>query len=86
MGGDNAPEIVVEGAFQSKVRHPNLIFSFFGDKSKLLPLIDNREILNDSNIVHTKDHKSLKCNIESYNKTVFARFSTHSSRLETFDR
>ena len=55
MGGDNAPEIVVEGAFQSKVRHPNLAFSFFGDKSKLLPLIDNKEILKDSKIVHTKE-------------------------------
>ena len=51
MGGDNAPEIVVEGAFQSKVRHPNLVFSFFGDKSKLLPLVDNRETLKDSNII-----------------------------------
>ena len=55
MGGDNAPEIVVEGAFQSKVRHPNLVFSFFGNKSQLLPLINSREILKDSNIIHTKE-------------------------------
>ena len=55
MGGDNAPEIVVEGAFQSKVRHPDLTFSFFGDKCKLLPLIDTREMLKESNIIHTKE-------------------------------
>ena len=35
MGGDKAPEIVIEGAAQSKIRHPNLKFSFFGNKDKI---------------------------------------------------
>ena len=28
MGGDYAPQIVIEGAAQSKIRYPNLKFSF----------------------------------------------------------
>ena len=36
MGGDNAPEIVINGASQSKIRHPNLNFIFVGDKNKFL--------------------------------------------------
>mgnify|MGYP000412472718 CR=1 FL=1 len=40
MGGDNAPEIVVEGAAQSKIRYPELKFSFFGNENKILPLIN----------------------------------------------
>ena len=55
MGGDNAPEIVVEGAAQSKVRYPNLKFSFFGNKEKLFPLINSKEILKNSNIIHTNE-------------------------------
>ena len=75
MGGDNAPEIVVEGAFQSKVRHPNLAFSFFGNKSKLLPLIDNKEILKDSNIVHTKEI------VDANEKPIIFRTDSESRRL-----
>ncbi len=55
MGGDYAPKIVVDGAAQSKVRYPNLKFSFFGDKEILLPLINNQELLNNSNIIHTTE-------------------------------
>ena len=55
MGGDNAPEIVVEGAAQSKIRYPNLIFSFFGDEEKVSPLISSFEILKNSNIIHTNE-------------------------------
>ena len=38
MGGDYAPQIVIEGAAQSKIRYPNLKFSFFGNKDKIIPL------------------------------------------------
>ena len=31
MGGDYAPDIIINGASQAKLRYPNLIFSFFGD-------------------------------------------------------
>ena len=33
MGGDSAPEIVVDGAAQAKVRYPNLTFTFVGDEN-----------------------------------------------------
>ena len=55
MGGDNAPEIIVKGAAQSKIRHPNVKFSFFGNKNKLLPLISSIKILKNSDIIHTNE-------------------------------
>ena len=55
MGGDNAPEIVINGAAQSKIRYPHLTYTFFGNKDKLLPLIKSQEILNNSNIIHTNE-------------------------------
>ena len=55
MGGDYAPQVVVEGAAQSKIRYPNLIFSFFGNKEKISPLIHGLDILKNSNIIHTKE-------------------------------
>ena len=35
MGGDHAPEIVVEGAAEAKARYPDIDFIFFGNKKKL---------------------------------------------------
>jgi len=55
MGGDNAPQIVVDGAAQSKIRHPNTKFSFFGNKNKLSPLINSQSILKNSEIIHTDE-------------------------------
>ena len=55
MGGDKAPEIVIEGAAQSKIRYPNVKFSFFGDQEKILPLISTKDILKDSNVIHTSE-------------------------------
>jgi len=53
MGGDKAPEIVIEGAAQSIIRYPNLKFSFFGNKDKINPLINSLKILKDSKVIHT---------------------------------
>ena len=55
MGGDNAPQIIVDGAAQTKIRHPYVKFSFFGNKIKLLPLISSSEVLKESEIVHTEE-------------------------------
>ena len=55
MGGDNAPQIIVDGAAQTKIRHPYVKFSFFGNKIKLLPLINSSEALKESEIVHTEE-------------------------------
>jgi phosphate acyltransferase len=55
MGGDYAPKIVVNGAAQSKVRYPNLYFSFFGDKDVLLPLVKSLNINDCSDVIHTSE-------------------------------
>ena len=55
MGGDNAPVAVINGAAQSKVRYPNLSFSFFGDKDILIPLIEASKLSDCSNLIHTNE-------------------------------
>ena len=55
MGGDNAPQIIVDGAAQSKIRYPDVKFSFFGNKNKLLPLVSSIKTLKDSQIIHTDE-------------------------------
>jgi glycerol-3-phosphate acyltransferase PlsX len=41
MGGDNAPEMVVRGADIARRRFPQSRFLFFGDESKVRPLLDS---------------------------------------------
>jgi len=55
MGGDHAPEIVVEGAAEAKVRYPDIEFIFFGNKKSLYPLIGSKHNLSESEIVHTME-------------------------------
>ncbi len=53
MGGDNAPKIVVEGAAEAITRYPDTLFTFFGNKNKIVPILKNFKCLKESNIVHT---------------------------------
>ena len=53
MGGDYAPNIVINGAAQSKLRFPNIKFTFVGNKDLIEPLIHSFPKLNDSIIIHT---------------------------------
>ena len=39
MGGDNAPEAVIEGAALASRQHPNVHFLLFGDSETLGPLV-----------------------------------------------
>ena len=56
MGGDNAPEIVVEGAAMALVRFPEVKFILFGDKNRISPLLTKHGLPNSSaEIVHTND-------------------------------
>ena len=55
MGGDHAPEIVVEGATEAKIRYPDIEFIFFGNKKILYPLIDSKHNLSESEIIHTME-------------------------------
>ena len=53
MGGDNAPEIVVEGAAEAKLRYPDIDF-IFGNNRILNPLINEKYNLSDSEITHQR--------------------------------
>ncbi len=39
MGGDNAPDMVVNGTAMAQARHPRAKFLLFGDESRLAPLL-----------------------------------------------
>ena len=41
MGGDDAPQIVVEGAHLARKKYPDAEFIIFGDENKIRPLIKN---------------------------------------------
>ncbi len=54
MGGDNAPDIVVNGAALSARMHKNMQCLFFGDKNKIEPILSNhRRLSKISKIIHT---------------------------------
>lgn len=56
MGGDRAPEIVVEGAALARERHLGVHYLFFGIESKIKPLLEkHKELSKVSEIVHTDD-------------------------------
>jgi glycerol-3-phosphate acyltransferase PlsX len=43
MGGDQAPDVVVNGADIARVRYPDTTYLLFGDPARLKPLIDKRK-------------------------------------------
>ncbi|WP_296338707.1 phosphate acyltransferase PlsX [Reyranella sp.] len=43
MGGDQAPEVVVNGADIARERYPGASFLLFGDPARLKPLVDRRK-------------------------------------------
>jgi len=45
MGGDHAPDIVIEGASIARERVPNLRFLIFGDETRIVPLLTRQPIL-----------------------------------------
>ena len=56
MGGDKAPEMVVEGAHRAAERNPECRFLFFGRQKQLRPLLKALPFLNQrSEIRHTQD-------------------------------
>jgi len=48
MGGDHAPEVVVNGADIARERYPGTTFLLFGDPARLKPLVDKRKGLAKS--------------------------------------
>lgn len=45
MGGDNAPEVVVRGMEQARIRYPRVRFLLFGDEAKIRPLLAGKSAL-----------------------------------------
>ena len=59
MGGDRAPDIVINGAALAGKRYPEATFLIFGDQSKIGPLLDEHPKLQAaSNVVHTEEFVS----------------------------
>ena len=56
MGGDLAPNSVIEGAYLASKKLLNIKFNIFGNKNKILPILKKKkEILNLINFTHTKE-------------------------------
>lgn len=55
MGGDHAPEIVVEGAKIARERYPSARYLIFGDEAKVAPLVAQYPQLADAATVHHTD-------------------------------
>lgn len=48
MGGDRAPDVIVEGADIARERYPGTSFLLFGDPVRLKPLVDKRKGLSQA--------------------------------------
>ena len=55
MGGDHAPEMVVRGAHIALKRFPKVHFQFFGDESRIRPLIAKYKRLHGRSSIHHTD-------------------------------
>jgi phosphate acyltransferase len=55
MGGDHAPDIVIEGASIARERTPHVKFVIFGDETRIVPLLTRFPLLNGCCEVHHTD-------------------------------
>lgn len=56
MGGDRAPQVVIEGADIIASTNPNIHFLFFGDSKKITPIIQNcRHLKSRYSLTHTEE-------------------------------
>ena len=55
MGGDNAPEIVINGAELIKQRSPNIDLLFVGDETQIHRLLAHKKYLANAEILHAVD-------------------------------
>ncbi len=59
MGGDKAPQIVIEGADIVASKHVNINFLLFGDSKKVLPIINHcRHLKGRFDFIHTDEFVS----------------------------
>ena len=61
MGGDNSPEKIIKGLIHHHKNNPNVFYKIFGNKDKIIPLINdkmnriNYEVVNTLNKVSSED-------------------------------
>ena len=55
MGGDFGPSVVAPGAEMFLQRQPNVRFLMFGDREKVMPLLDARPRLADATVFRHTD-------------------------------
>ncbi|MSP48797.1 MAG: phosphate acyltransferase PlsX [Alphaproteobacteria bacterium] len=56
MGGDQAPNMVIDGAEMARIRFPSLDFLVFGNEGLIKPLLDRHRALADrTTLVHTDE-------------------------------
>ena len=55
MGGDKAPEIVVQGADRALATYPDVLLTFVGDEKQISPLLKKSQNLQQAGIRHTDE-------------------------------
>ena len=55
MGGDSAPNMVIDGVARAHTRFPDVHFLLFGDQARLDPLLASHQHLRDAVTVHHTD-------------------------------
>ena len=53
MGGDNAPDSIIDGADTAKAQAPHIEFIFVGDESRIRPLLVKTQHLQHADTLHT---------------------------------
>ena len=82
MGGDNAPDIVVQGADKVLAVHPNISLIFVGDERRVRPLLDRSEHLRSAEIVHTDEEVAAEAKPSQARRQIRPR-PYHENRLFT---
>ena len=73
MGGDEAPQMVIEGVNLARVKFPNVRFLLFGDEDKIYPLLNKNEELKNAN--HTSKNAHI---VELKNAKIYAFFISNA--------
>lgn len=56
MGGDHAPDMVIEGAHHARIRNPAIRFLIYGDEGRIAPLVAKYpDLAKSTEIRHTPD-------------------------------
>ncbi len=55
MGGDHAPDMVIQGAALAADKNPNLVFHIYGDEARIAPLVKRQDALETARIHHAPD-------------------------------